>query len=241
MNTLGSRIRALRKDKKLTQVNVAKSVGVSSVAVTQWEQDSSKPGGNNLISLAKVLDCTPDWLLNGIDHIRPKSNPYSRVNSDNLIHEVNDNKPTYEHSENNSKYVELDFYDVEVSAGHGALVIQEEKDDSICFSNKFITKELGLKPKNIFLMPVKGDSMVPTLKNQALVMVNQITEFSGDGIYVFRFDGQLMVKRLQFTKRGLNVVSDNVTTYPSWELSRAELKTEDFEIIGEVVWSGQRM
>ena len=241
MNTLGSRIKALRKDKKLTQVNVAKSVGVSSVAVTQWEQDSSKPGGNNLISLAKVLDCTPDWLLNGIDHIRPKSNPYSRVNSDNLINEVNDNKPTYEHSENNSKYVELDFYDVEVSAGHGALVIQEEKDDSICFSNKFITKELGLKPKNIFLMPVKGDSMVPTLKNQALVMVNQISEFSGDGIYVFRFDGQLMVKRLQFTKRGLNVVSDNATTYPSWELSRAELKTEDFEIIGEVVWSGQRM
>ena len=90
-------------------------------------------------------------------------------------------------------------------------------------------------------MPVKGDSMVPTLKNQALVMVNQIAEFSGDGIYVFRFDGQLMVKRLQFTKRGLNVVSDNSTAYPSWELSRAELKTEDFEIIGEVVWSGQRM
>lgn len=248
MNTLGSRIRALRKDKKLTQVNVAKSVGVSSVAVTQWEQDSSKPGGNNLISLAKVLSCTPEWLLSGaapIDHFQPKHKSNSLLNGYNILHlcdeEHANDLETESNAENSPKYIELDFYDVEVSAGHGALVIQEEKDDSICFSNKFITKELGLKPKNIFLMPVKGDSMVPTLKNQALVMVNQISEFSGDGIYVFRFDGQLMVKRLQFTKRGLNVVSDNATTYPSWELSRAELKTEDFEIIGEVVWSGQRM
>lgn len=255
MNTLGSRIRALRKDKKLTQVNVAKSVGVSSVAVTQWEQDSSKPGGNNLISLAKVLGCSPDWLLNGKEvttkdfffEIDDSNNQKFKKELEDQFAEDSKKQngsistQNFNQKKSTSRYVELDFYDVEVSAGHGALVIQEEKDDSICFSNKFITKELGVKPSNIFLMPVKGDSMVPTLKNQALVMVNQVTEFSGDGIYVFRFDGQLMVKRLQFTKSGLNVVSDNATAYPSWELSRTELKTEDFEIIGEVVWSGQRM
>ena len=88
-------------------------------------------------------------------------------------------------------------------------------------------------------MPVRGDSMTPTLKNQALIMVNRIEDFAGDGIYVFRFDGQLMVKRLQFTKSGLSVVSDN-TTYEPWELTRNEMTTVDFEIIGEVVWSGQR-
>ena len=45
---------------------------------------------------------------------------------------------------------------------------------------------------------------------------------------------------MQFTKTGLTVVSDN-TSYKEWELTRDELSTEDFEIIGEVVWSGQRM
>lgn len=144
-------------------------------------------------------------------------------------------------SKENNNFVELDFYDVEVSAGHGALVIQEEKDNSIVFSREFIDKELGVNASNVFLMPVKGDSMIPTLKNKAMIMVNKIEEFSGDGIYVFRFDGQLMVKRLQFTKHGLNVVSDNAIIYPAWELTRTELKTEDFEIIGEVIWSGQRM
>lgn len=82
--------------------------------------------------------------------------------------------------------------------------------------------------------------MEPTLKNGCLVMVNKVDQFTGDGVYVFRFDGQLMVKRLQFTKHGLVVVSDN-PTYEPWELSKEEICSNDFEVIGEVVWMGQRM
>ena len=141
---------------------------------------------------------------------------------------------------NNTSFVKLDYYDIEVSAGHGALVIQEEQTDCISFSQNFIANDIGVNAKNVFLMPVRGDSMHPTLKNQSIIMVNRIEEFSGDGIYVFRFDSQLMVKRLQFTKTGLNVVSDN-NTYDAWELTREELNTADFEIIGAVVWSGQRI
>ncbi|MGF1716124.1 transcriptional regulator [Photobacterium chitinilyticum] len=137
-------------------------------------------------------------------------------------------------------YLTLDFYDIEVSAGHGALVEREEESSAIVFSERFINKDIGVNPANIFLMPVRGDSMAPTLKNHALIMVHKVNEFSGDGVYVFRFDGQLMVKRLQFMPKIIKVVSDN-PTYENWELLKADLKNEDFEIIGEVVWSGQRM
>lgn len=226
MNTLGSRIRVLRKEKKLTQVNVSKAVGVSSVAVTQWEQDTNTPKGDNLLALAKVLDCDPGWLLYG------KGVPTTERKVDS--------SQSTEFSHPNENQIALDFYDVEVSAGHGALVIKEDQSDCITFSRQFIDNVIGVNTKNVFMMPVRGDSMAPTLKNQALVMVNRIEEFSGDGVYVFRFDGQLMVKRLQFSKAGLTVVSDN-TNYKEWELTRKELATEDFEIIGEVVWSGQRM
>ncbi|WP_253643683.1 S24 family peptidase [Vibrio splendidus] len=54
--------------------------------------------------------------------------------------------------------------------------------------------------------------MTPTQKNQASIMVNRIEDFAGNGIYVFRLDGQLMVKRLQFTRSDLNVVSNNKTS-----------------------------
>ncbi|MDE1333610.1 S24 family peptidase [Vibrio aestuarianus] len=137
-------------------------------------------------------------------------------------------------------YVTLDIYEQAVSAGHGALVVSEEKSSDIVFSEAFIHNDIGVNPNNVFLMPVKGDSMYPTLKNGALVMVNRAEQFTGDGVYVFRFDGQLMVKRLQFSKHGLTVVSDN-STYKEWELSKTEISGNDFEIIGEVVWSGQRM
>ena len=137
-------------------------------------------------------------------------------------------------------YVNLDLYEVEVSAGHGTLVVSEEKSSAIVFSEAFINNDIGANPNNVFLMPVKGDSMYPTLKNGCLVMVNRTDMFTGDGIYVFRFDGQLMVKRLQFSKYGLSVVSDNAN-YQPWELTKDEITSNDFQIVGEVVWSGQRM
>ena len=137
-------------------------------------------------------------------------------------------------------FITLDVYEQQVSAGNGELVVSEEKSHDIVFSEAFISNELGVNPANIFLMPVKGDSMYPTLRNGALVMVNKVEQFTGDSIYVFRYDGQLMVKRLQFSKDGLTVVSDN-DTYKEWSLTKSEINSNDFEIIGEVVWSGQRM
>ncbi|HCG7115690.1 TPA: helix-turn-helix domain-containing protein [Vibrio parahaemolyticus] len=137
-------------------------------------------------------------------------------------------------------YLELKFFDVEVSAGHGALVEKEEESSAMVFSERFIRQELGFNPNNIFLMPVRGDSMAPTLKNQSIVMVNRMDGFSTDGIYVFRYDNRLMVKRLQFLPHGIKVVSDN-SSYEAWELGKKDIEGADFEIIGEVVWSGQRM
>ena len=136
--------------------------------------------------------------------------------------------------------ISLDFYDIDVSAGPGALALQEHTADPITFNKDFLTNSLEVLPEDVFLMPVRGDSMQPTLKNQAIIMVKKIDLFATDGIYVFRFDGQLMVKRLQFSKTGLSVVSDN-PSYKEWEITREETENVDFEILGEVIWSGQRL
>tara|TARA_R110001583_G_scaffold15059_2_gene62436 strand:- start:5925 stop:6950 length:1026 start_codon:yes stop_codon:yes gene_type:complete len=136
--------------------------------------------------------------------------------------------------------VSLQFFDIDVSAGSGSLALQEDKSDPIAFDRSFLINSLDVLPDDVFLMPVRGDSMYPTLKNQAIIMVKKIDIFAMDGIYVFRYNGQLMVKRLQFSKSGLTIVSDN-PTYKTWELTGEEVEAEDFEILGEVIWSGQRM
>lgn len=63
--TVGERIHALRKSKNLSQVILAKKVGVSNAAISQWERSETEPKGDNLMSLAAALECSPSHLLYG--------------------------------------------------------------------------------------------------------------------------------------------------------------------------------
>lgn len=67
METLGQRIKSLRKLKKYTQVTLGKSVGVTGVTVGYWEKDLNEPGGKALSKLAKALNTTESYLLYGTD------------------------------------------------------------------------------------------------------------------------------------------------------------------------------
>jgi transcriptional regulator with XRE-family HTH domain len=64
-NTLGTRIATLRKEKGLTQEELAEKLGVSSQAVSKWENDLSCPDIMLLPQLSKIFDTTVDELLSG--------------------------------------------------------------------------------------------------------------------------------------------------------------------------------
>ena len=65
MSTIGSRIATKRKSLSMTQEDLAKSLGVSSQAVSKWENDLSCPDITLLPQLAKTLNCTTDYILSG--------------------------------------------------------------------------------------------------------------------------------------------------------------------------------
>jgi transcriptional regulator with XRE-family HTH domain len=64
-NTLGKRIAALRRQKELTQDNLAQILDVSSQAVSKWENDQTCPDISLLPQLAKMLGVSVDELLSG--------------------------------------------------------------------------------------------------------------------------------------------------------------------------------
>lgn len=68
--TLGKRIAALRKEKGLTQEQLAEKVGVSAQAVSKWENDVSCPDITLLPLLADLFDVSVDELL-GVKPIEP--------------------------------------------------------------------------------------------------------------------------------------------------------------------------
>ena len=63
--TVGQRISKLRKEKNLTQEELAELLSVSGQAVSKWEQDRSYPDILLLPTLANILGVTVDELLTG--------------------------------------------------------------------------------------------------------------------------------------------------------------------------------
>lgn len=65
MGTLGTRLKELRKQRKLTQGQLGKALGVSDVTIGYWERDLNVPGGKSLTKLAQYLGVTEGFLLYG--------------------------------------------------------------------------------------------------------------------------------------------------------------------------------
>ena len=65
METLGTRICRLRKEKGLTQEDLAKKFNISVQAVSKWENDNSSPDISVLLELSSLLGVTVEYLLGG--------------------------------------------------------------------------------------------------------------------------------------------------------------------------------
>ena len=63
--TIGNRIQKFRKEKGLTQEELAEKLGVSAQAVSKWENDASCPDISLLPQLCRILGITTDELLSG--------------------------------------------------------------------------------------------------------------------------------------------------------------------------------
>lgn len=57
------RLKDLRKQSGLTQVDVARKLGISQQAYASWERGAKKPTQENLIKLSKILYVSVDYLL----------------------------------------------------------------------------------------------------------------------------------------------------------------------------------
>lgn len=65
MKTIGSRIAMLRKERGMTQEDLAQAMGVTAQAVSKWENDVSCPDISILSQLATTLQTSTDYILSG--------------------------------------------------------------------------------------------------------------------------------------------------------------------------------
>ena len=64
IETMGQIIRRLRKERNLTQEELAQQLNVTFQAISRWENGTALPDAQNILQISKLFNVTTDYLLN---------------------------------------------------------------------------------------------------------------------------------------------------------------------------------
>lgn len=229
---LPDRIKAARDAKGLSQAALGKLIGVSRVAVTQWESGETAPTHGKLPAIADALGVSVSDLLSDDAPLPPPRPSRAAPSPVARIPEV----------------------DVRGGMGGGGLMALEvnhvdEYGNTIAADNvkatwelpsDYLRHELRVSATKAYLVEVKGDSMEPTLTSGDRVMIDTADVVPAPGGVFAIWDGLgVVVKRLEHVPMSdppvVRIISDNPHhgTY--------ERTLEEVRIIGRAVWFGRRM
>lgn len=82
---IGENIRKCRKERKMSQTELAKLVHVSQQTITAWENNKAEPASSALVNLASVFHVSTDYLL-GNDTPKADSHPYDLADDEPLTY-----------------------------------------------------------------------------------------------------------------------------------------------------------
>ena len=60
---IGERLKELRSEKNLSQMELSKATGISQSSIARWELNKSEPTASDIIVLAKFFGESADYLL----------------------------------------------------------------------------------------------------------------------------------------------------------------------------------
>jgi phage repressor protein C with HTH and peptisase S24 domain len=110
----------------------------------------------------------------------------------------------------------------------------------LAFPPGYLAQLTRANPRDLSIIGVKGDSMLPTLADDDLVMIDRTKkDLSFDGLFVIRDGGDaLLIKRIgRASRRGfVSIISDNRAVYPA-----VEKPLDEVEVIGRVIWKGGKV
>lgn len=128
------------------------------------------------------------------------------------------------------------------AAGHNVADHHNEVLSKVNVSREWLKKTYP-KISNLNKLAIfscKGDSMEPTFSQEDTLLASTgYTEFQEEGVYVFTYYDQLLVKRIQaLPGKGYFVISDN-TTYPPYVIEYEDLEhvTVHAKLVGKFSFS----
>ena len=236
--SIGERIKRIRGAR--SREDFATQIGVNASSVQRWEKENVLPSGKNLKDMLEILKVNIHWLLSG------EGEPYSHGGGPG--HGAERAAEPFMSTE---AYYLVGKAEGTASGGPGKVVF-DNIVDYFPFKREFIHRIGGTseeKRRNLYLLQVKGNSMLPTITEGELILVNcnedQRGSIVNNAVYVIRNPyGDIEIKRLytvtEDNRPKLLLVPDNrslsqytINLPPGQRLSNA--------IIGRVVWVGKEL
>lgn len=219
--TLGSRIKALRISKKMTQKDLSDKVGVSVVSIRHWEMGTKHPSVFAAISLSKALEVSLNSLLNveeqGLKELTTLTTDEIRLLSDyrlldahskmivrtlcSLESERFDSKP----DSTDSAKTPLKFvprYFTPSAAGYSVPIDGEDYELIPVTDEAFSEADFAVK--------IQGNSMSPYISDGDTVFVKRCCELEQGDIGIFCVDGAMYCKQYYVDEeKNLHLISSN--------------------------------
>ena len=194
------KLKARRKELKLTQKEIAEKLGISFQAYSAWERGVKEPSKEKVSQLEEILK-VPKGYFTQIEIVRLYNSLSNKgkekvvVYARNLVQEEQAKKVTAI----SEKLFEYHVYE-RMSAGIGASVYDDRNFDTVYFN-----EELA----HDFASWVAGDSMEPKYQNGSVALIRE-TGFDYDGaVYAVVCNNQTYIKRVYREEDGLRLVSIN--------------------------------
>ena len=130
---------------------------------------------------------------------------------------------------------------VELAAGSGRFAIEESERAKLRFGKRSL-RHNGVEFDQAKCVTVRGDSMLPVLRDGATVGVNAgkrtLDEVVDGDLYAVNHNGQLRVKQVYRLAGGIRLRSFNRDEFPDEDYAYNDLEDEQLVILGHVFWWG---
>ena len=194
------KLKARRKELKMTQKDIADQLGITYQAYSAWERGIKQPSRVKIKLLEQILN-VPKGYFTEVEIIR-LYNTLSDEGKNNALSYVR-GLVQKEKCKNivsmSEKLYEYHVYE-KMSAGTGSSVYNDHNYDTVYFD-----KELA----HDFASWISGDSMEPKYKNGSVALIRE-TGFDYDGaVYAVVCNSQTYIKRVYREEHGLRLVSIN--------------------------------
>ncbi|HEN3143891.1 TPA: helix-turn-helix transcriptional regulator [Streptococcus agalactiae] len=222
MFEISQRIKELRKQNNLEQMDVALKLGYKSDStISKWENGKNLPNGKKLAQLAILFNTTTDFILNGkttndetissntIQYIFEKLDPDRQQALINFAEKQLNDQENNVISINDSRKRISAYIEGVVAAGDGTY-----QEDNLHMEVNLIEDEVPDKYDTI--AQVVGDSMEPQIFNDDLLFIKVTSQVDPNEIGIFQINNKNFVKKLrrdydgQYYLQSLNSKYDDI-------------------------------